>query len=134
MTRSRVYPLHPWLGALCGGIGLFLVAVTTGLVSAPSHSFYAPRWVLGVCGGVFVLGGAMLALGDRPRARDALASLLLAGMGTVAADASLFADAAHISGGVPFLSREANGLLARVVFGGSAALCFAVAAYAIGLA
>jgi hypothetical protein len=129
VPRSRFHPRHPWLGALCAGAGLFIVAVAAGLVPAPEDSFHAPRWVLGVCGGVFVLGGALMVLGDRPRTRDALAALLLAGMGTAAVDASLFADAAHLSGGVPLLGRGANVLLARVVFGGGALVCFVAAAY-----
>lgn len=43
--------------------GWAIVLVAMGVIPAPEESFEAPRWVVGVAGGVFLAGGFMLLLG-----------------------------------------------------------------------
>ncbi len=53
-------------GMIFGGVfflvGSFIVLVAVGVIYADPSSFNAPRWVIGVAGGVFMLAGTMVAL------------------------------------------------------------------------
>ena len=63
---------------LCIAAGAVIVAVATGLIEIDPSKFKAPRWVVGAVGGMFVIAGLVLAIGDRLLVlRGLLAALLL---------------------------------------------------------
>lgn len=102
-----------WLAAATIGLGGWILAIATGLAPADSAAFNAPRWVVGLCGIVFIAGGGAMFGARWPRLRAVSLSLLLISMGGAAAWAALFAPSEGWSGGVPFLSDAANVLIAR---------------------
>lgn len=57
-------------GALCVGIGLFIVLLAADVIPADERSFTAPRWVVSAGGLVFVLAGVALATTSAPGAPE----------------------------------------------------------------
>ena len=121
-------------GLLCIALGLLPMSVALGWISVPSTSLHAPMWVLALCGGIFVVTGSMIVLGNQSRANDLLAGIICLLFGTVGAWIALLGPAEGISGGLPFLSGATNSAIGRWVFGIGALMCFAIAAYAFRLA
>lgn len=121
-------------GLLCIALGLLPMSVALGWISVPATSLHAPMWVLALCGGIFVVAGIMMVLGNRSTLNDLLAGIICLLFGIVGAWIALLGPAEGISGGLPFLSAAANSTLGRWVFGLGALLCFAIAAYAFRLA
>lgn len=119
---------------LCVALGLLPMVVALGWISVPATSLHAPKWILALCGGIFVVAGIMLVLGSRSRANDFLAGVICLLFGIVGAWIALLGPAEGISGGLPFLSGAANAVIGRWVFGIGALLCFAIATYAFRLA
>ena len=122
------------LGLLCIAVGLFPLAHAFELLPIAEQPGDAPRWVIGVCGVVFVLSGCMMMTQLNSRLNNILAAIFLALMGSVGVWVSLFSPAEGMSGGLFFLSREQNVLVARCVFGLGAAIGFAMCGYAVHLA
>ncbi len=116
---------------MCVGIALFLFATALGLIPTDSPADDAPNVVIGICGFVFLIAGAMLMLGRDSKLNDALAAVLLFCFAAVGAWASLMAPDAGFSGGLPFVSREFNLVLGRIVFGTGSLICVAAAVWAI---
>lgn len=116
----------PFLGFVCAGIGVALLLVAAGGIAVDPSTIHAPRWVLGVCGGVFVLGGVALAVPQVSSLRIAAGMTTVLGLGLVAAWAAWFGDAEGFSGGLPFVPDTVNVALARGVFGFGALCCLAL--------
>jgi len=87
-------------------------------------------WVVAMAGLMFVIGGAMILIGEHSWANDLLAGILGLLFGIVFTWVSLFSPGEGFSGGVPLLSGESNVTLGRWMFGIGALMCFAVSGYA----
>jgi hypothetical protein len=44
-------------GILLMGMGFFIWAITFGIIPTDPSEIHAPRWVIGIFGGIFVVGG-----------------------------------------------------------------------------
>lgn len=132
MRRSR----HTrWLvGLPCMALGLLPISVALGWVPVAATSLHAPMWILALCGGIFLIAGIMIVLGNPSRANDLLAGVICLLFGIVGAWIALLGPAEGFSGGLPVLSAAANTTLGRWVFGIGALMCFAIGAYAFRLA
>jgi hypothetical protein len=95
-------------------IGLWLAAVGLSLIPVPPGTLHAPRWLLGVIGAVFVLGGLLAATTSGGRIATALAAGLLTLLG--AAGGWVAAGAAP----APLAVRIALGVGAFIVLGWAA--------------
>lgn len=67
MSNNASQGPESFLGSMVfGGIfflaGSFIVLLAVDIIHADSGSFNAPRWVIGVAGGAFMLAGTMVAL------------------------------------------------------------------------
>ena len=129
---SKQKPL--FLGLFCIAIGLFPIAHALNLLPIAEQLGDAPKWVIGLCGLVFVLSGCMMMTQLNSRLNNLLAAVFLAVMGSIGVWVSMFSPAEGMSGGLFFLSREQNVLLGRCVFGLGAAIGFLMCAYAVRLA
>lgn len=110
----------------CGGYMLLMsVDVLPGEMADNT-----PRWIGALAGFVFVIAGVMIFLRNHSRALDLFAAILLAAFALMAAWIAIHG-AEGISGGVPFLPRDANISLGRVLFGFGAVLCFGGVFYAM---
>lgn len=87
-------------------------------------------WVIAMAGMLFVIGGAMILIGEHFWANDLLAGILGLLFGIVFTWISLLSPSEGFSGGVPLLSGESNLTLGRWMFGIGALMGFAVSAYA----
>ncbi len=75
-------------GSLSVGMGLFVIAISLNLIPVEDQSFNAPRWVGGVAGLIFVLGGVLVIIHQReqqrtltgPRIASEVAQFLVAGL------------------------------------------------------
>ena len=115
----------------CIAAGAFPVLISLGVVQLADSKLEVPFWVLGLAGVVLVIAGCMMLVGEKSRANDFLAAILLSLFGVIAVWVSVFSTGEGFSGGLPFVARETNIAIARWVFGGSALVCFSLAAYAL---
>ncbi|QDS97322.1 hypothetical protein HG15A2_05830 [Adhaeretor mobilis] len=105
-------------------VGILIMMVATNVIPSEDEKFHVPRWVVFVCGMLFVTPGmAELLPGGKRTARFAF-SFMLACFGTIGGAVALLGDSAGFSGGIPFVSQGTNATIARWVFGGGALLCF----------
>lgn len=131
LNSSRYHPAIAWL---CIFAGTWPIAVAVGLVDVPPERVVAPNWVLALAGAAFVIGGSMMLLRERKRLLDGLAGILMLAFCAVGAWAALFAPAASISGGLPFVPRAVNVAIGRTMFGLGAIITLSIAVYAFRLA
>lgn len=117
-------------GIGCIALGCIPIAASLGYVPVDEARLSAPSWVVAGAGFLFVVAGFMFLLAHHSRANDLLAGVLLMLFGLLGAWVSLFGSSEGFSGGLPFLSRELNALIARWVFGLGALISFALCAWA----
>jgi hypothetical protein len=110
-------------GSLCLLAGALIWGIAFGVVPAEPGSVHAPVWILSLAGGVFALAGLALVFRSHEIFVCVLGNLIILCFAGIGAWVSLFGPAAHFSGGVPFVSPEANVTIARVAFGCGALLC-----------
>ncbi len=113
------------------GAGLAIVAVASGLIEPDPGSVHAPSWVLGLCGVVFIGGGAAVLFPSSSRWRSIAAGSLVVSMGIIAGWVALFGPGEHMSGGFWFVPHDTNVWIGRIVFGLGSLMCFAIAAWAL---
>lgn len=120
---------HLVFGLFFVGIGAFILCVATDVIHADPGTIHAPRWVLGLCGAAFA-GAGLSVIGHRwAVVRIASLSLVLLGLGGVAAWAAVLAPAEGWSGGIPFAPDSVNVGLARGLAGFGALMCFGMLVY-----
>ena len=118
------------LGLIAIACGGFALLVASGVL--PMQTAYdTPMWVVGLVGVMFVTAGVMIFLRNHSHALDLLAAFVLASFTLIAGWVTFFASAEGFSGGIPFLPRDMNVSLARIMFGLGAILCFAGFLYAL---
>lgn len=116
-------------GLFCLGVGAFILSIALDGLPADLAEAEAERWLVGLFGGVFLAAGAAI-IGHRwPIVRKVSLTVLLLGMGGVAAWAALYAPADGFSGGIPFLPDGLNVGIARGLAGFGALACFGLVAY-----
>ena len=120
--------LFSWLFILTG---LLFILIGIGIIPVDDSTLNAPKWVVGLCGFVFSLAGVMILIGEKSPINHLLSGLLVLSFGCIGGWIALYGEAAHFSGGTPFLSNAQNVWIARTLFGSGSLLCFAVAFYTI---
>jgi uncharacterized membrane protein len=115
------------LSNISGGIvalilGLFVTLIATGVIHSDDASFHAPRWMFALCGALFMIAGLVMLTAQYRTTRKILVVLLIATFFIVAVWVCLFTKPDTWSGGLPFLSRNANGLIAKTAVGFGAVL------------
>ena len=116
----------PFFGLLFLAAGTGIMGMGLGVIPVDPATVHAPMWVLAVCGLVFVLGGVAVVGARWSRVREAAGIGIVLAMGLIGGWVALFGDSDGFSGGVPFVSPEANVVIARVVFGLGAGMCLAL--------
>jgi len=111
-------------------VGLFIVAISAGWIPADNADINAPLWLLATVGGIFMLAGVMIIIGQNNRYNDLLAAVLMAGMGMIGGWVAVYSASGDISGGIFLLPSEANVMLGRILFGTGSLICFAMATWA----
>ena len=103
-----------------------MMAGGLGLIPLDPDSVYAPMWVLALCGFVVALGGIAMLAPNSPRIQAAAGVTFTLAMGMIGAWVAFFSDSDGFSGGIPFVPREVNVLVARGLFGLGAVMCLAL--------
>ena len=111
----------------CGGFALLVAAGVLPMETA--HD--TPMWVIGLIGMMFVIAGIMIFLRNHSRALDFFAAIILASFTLITGWIAFFASPEGFSGGIPFLPRDMNVTLARVMFGLGSIMCFGGFLYAV---
>jgi len=117
-------------GLVVIALGCYPIALGFGLLPTGEAGLSAPSWIVVAAGLVFVIAGFMILLARHTRANNLLAGILLLLFGVIGAWVSLFGSGDNMTGGLPFLPREVNAVLGRLLFGLGALLCFAMSVYA----
>ena len=111
----------------CGGS---ILLIATGVIDVEPTAG-TPHWVVGLAGLAFVIAGFMIFLRHHSRALDLMAAILLGAFTLMAAWVTFDSSSEGFSGGIPFLPREMNVSLGRVIFGLGALICFAMFLWAL---
>ncbi|MFK7795348.1 MAG: hypothetical protein AB8B89_08370 [Gammaproteobacteria bacterium] len=128
---EKINKSHPFLGWICVLLGLYLLAIAFDFLSVDSESIFAPMWIIGLCGLVFIISGCMILFRQHDRLIDILAAIICFSFAAIGIWVSLFSPSDGFSGGIPFLSKELNIFLARGVFGLGAIITSLLCVYAI---
>lgn len=118
------------IALLCTVLGGFLVLVACGLIEDDPTKRHAPDLIIALSGSVFIIAGIMILLGRQSRFNDLLAAILCMTFGIIGAWVAIYGASEGFSGGLPFISDEANTKLARGVFGLGSLSCFAISGWA----
>lgn len=110
-------------GAFSMLMGALICLVGLDVIPAQDGSIHAPRWVLVLCGGVFVAAGLAIFFKDRPLLVSLLGNLIVASFAVIAAWIAFAGPSGQFSGGIPLLPHELNVKIARSFFGMGALLC-----------
>ena len=98
-------------------MGLVVVLAAADVIHTDPADFHAPRLVVGIFGMLFVIAGLVLVFSEFPRIRYALSTLLILDMAVGFGWVALYSLPEKWSGGIPFLSPHANGMIAKSIFG-----------------
>ena len=121
--RKRMF-----IAYICFPISAYLISIGAGWRPVPEESLHAPGFVLVLAGIIFSIAGlALLAGPERKRLTAAFAAIILLSFSIIGFWIAGFGNGEQFSGGVPFLPKEANTLIARVVFGGGAVMSLLLA-------
>lgn len=105
---------------LVAGVVIGLVAM--GIIAVDEELLHAPRWVIGLLAALFFAGGLAMLVGPGTSLAQWSAGTIVVSMTIVSAWVSLYGASEHFSGDWPLLSKEANVLIARILFGAVAFL------------
>ena len=131
MSAQPTHTQRLAIALLCVGIGVFLLLLASELIPGlQRQASDAPNSIIALAGLVFFIAGCMVFLGAESRANDLLAGLLCLSFGLIGAWVAFLSPSEGFSGGLPFVSRESNVSIARVVFGAGSLVCLAIAAWA----
>ena len=64
-AQSKLREARLWLGSLVMAVGGAVILVSADIISADDSSFNAPRWIVGLAGGLFLFAGAMVFIQDQ---------------------------------------------------------------------
>lgn len=129
-TRRAPGEAHPAWGWLCIALGLYPIAIAFDWLPVDPDNVHAPPWVLALCGLVFISGGCLILLRDRGHFQHLFAAIIAGAFALVGMWAALLSSDDGFSGGLLFLSHDANVTLGRWIFGLGALISLAICAWA----
>ena len=123
------------IAAVCLLAGAAVVALATGIIPSDEAKFNAPHWVVGACGGVFMLAGIMILVPPAMlRVQYFFGAVLLSMFASVFGWIAFGPGEREFSGsmsvGVITSTAQPSASSGRIVFGIAAVLIGLVAAYA----
>jgi hypothetical protein len=111
-------------------MGVLILLAAFGIGPMSGSRMNAPRWVIGVCG-LFFTSGGVIVIAPTHKIASLAAGIAVVGITVICAWIALFGDARYFSGGLSIFSRDAEVLIARVLFGAVAILGVAISVNAI---
>jgi hypothetical protein len=110
------------------GIVVSLVAID--VIHIDPETVHAPNWIIGLLGLLFLGGGLATVVNPQSSLASWSAGTVVISLTVVSAWVALYGPSEQFSGDFPFLSRETNVTIARIVFGCVALLGLAITAAA----
>jgi len=122
MSKNTTW-FHRHINQLMMIPGILIMLLALNVIPSADEKFSVPRWVVFICGLLFVAPGLAGLLPGGKRTARFVFSFMLACFGVVGGAVALLGDSTGFSGGIPFVSQETNVIIARWVFGGGALIC-----------
>lgn len=133
-TSTEPNPKQKLLGGiLFSGAGILIILLGLGIIPSDDSEMNAHPVIIQLCGVMFLWTGIMIFTGGNSKYNDFLGGMLVLMMGIVAGYVAFFGTDEGMSGGLGFLPRSANLILARGVFGFGSLICIGVSLYAFVL-
>lgn len=110
--------------------GVVIALIALGTIPVDPESIHAPNWIIGLLGLLFLGGGLATVANPRSSLASWSAGTMVISITIVSAWVALYGPSEQFSGDLPFLSRETNVTIARIVFGLVALLGLAITAAA----
>jgi hypothetical protein len=110
------------------GIVISLVAID--VIQLDPETVHAPNWIIGLLGLLFLGGGLATVVNPHNSLASWSAGTAVISLTIVSAWVALYGPSEQFSGDFPFLSRETNVTIARIVFGCVTLLGLAITAAA----
>lgn len=117
---------HTRLGHCVALIGGFVILTASGVIPVDGKDLHSPSAVLFLCGIVFLAGGIAIVFPSNRRLTISMVVIILVSFLVIGLWITFLGDARYFSGGIPFVSREANAVLARTAFGLGALITFGI--------
>jgi hypothetical protein len=112
-------------------MGLLIASIALGIVPIEESKIHAPRWVVGLSGILLVAVGIAAGIGKPNAVASMCAGVFVIGMTVLTGWIAIFGSGEYFSGDLPFLSRQGNIILSRVIFGAVSAMGLAISVVAI---
>ena len=118
--RVRNYLMHfkdrMLVSLLLIAVGIVIELAVVDVISIDKSSVHAPDWVVALLGVLCLSGGLAIAFSPESRVAIWSAGALVITMTIVSAWVALYGSSEYFSGDLPFISRDANVIIARIVF------------------
>ena len=122
---NRLYYSVPFILA-----GIVIELIVIDVISIDESLVHAPDWVIALCGLLFLSGGLALVAGPKNQIATWSAGTLVISMTLISAWVAVYGASEHFSGDFPFISRDSNVIIARIIFGCVSLLGLAIIAAA----
>ena len=113
---------------IAAGIVIELTAID--VISIDENLIHAPDGVIALCGLLFVSGGLAIVASPNHRIATWAAGTLVISMTLISGWVAVYGASEHFSGDLPFISRDSNVIISRIIFGCVSLLGLAIIAAA----
>ncbi len=113
--------MHPKARILSSALlivaGLVIELTVLDIISIDENLVHAPNWVIALLGILFLSSGLVIVVSPESSIATWSAGTLVIGLTMVSAWVALYGSSEHFSGDWPFISRDTNVIIARIIFG-----------------
>ena len=97
--------------------GIVIELIAIDVISIDESLVHAPDWIIGLCGLLFLSGGMAFVTSPKTSIATWSAGTLVISMTLISAWVAVYGASEHFSGDLPFISRDSNVIIARIIFG-----------------
>ena len=113
--------MHPKARILSSALlivaGLVIELTVLDIISIDENLVHAPNWVISLLGILFLSSGLVIVVSPESSIASWSAGTLVIAMTLVSAWVAVYGSSEHFSGDLPFISRDTNVIIARIIFG-----------------
>ena len=106
-----------WGSVVMIAAGIVIELTVIDVIPIDEELVHAPDWIIALCGLLFLCGGLALLASPKSSIATWSAGTLVISMTLISAWVAVYGASEHFSGDFPFLSRDTNVIISRIIFG-----------------